>query len=164
MSKTIFITGATDGIGKLTAIQLAKAGHRVLLHGRSEEKLSGVLSELEGCDVKGFVCDLEAYMSIKTMVMSIDEDLDVLINNAGIFNSNPARDIWEVDRRLKVNYLAPYLLTKRLMPRIKEDYKPQLGSARCSGCRGFNATERFYVQADLWTEQTSTDDVELLAC
>jgi len=120
MSKTIFITGATDGIGKLTAIQLAKAGHRVLLHGRSEEKLSGVLSELEGCDVKGFVCDLEAYMSIKTMVMSIDEDLDVLINNAGIFNSNPARDIWEVDRRLKVNYLAPYLLTKRLMPRIKE--------------------------------------------
>lgn len=120
MSKTIFITGATDGIGKLAALQLAKAGHRVLLHGRNEEKLNRVLSELEGYDVKGFVCDLEAFMSIKTMVMAVDEDVDVLINNAGIFNSDPVRDVWEVDRRLKVNYLAPYLLTKRLMPRIKE--------------------------------------------
>lgn len=120
MSKTVFITGATDGIGKLAALQLAKAGHRVLLHGRNEEKLNRVLSELEGCDVKGFVCDLEAFMSIKTMVMAVNEDVDVLINNAGIFNSDPVRDVWEVDRRLKVNYLAPYLLTKRLMPRIKE--------------------------------------------
>ena len=68
MSKTIFITGATDGIGKLAALQLAKAGHRVLLHGRNEEKLNRVLSELEGSDVKGFVCDLEAFGCLTLIV------------------------------------------------------------------------------------------------
>ena len=45
-----------------------------------------MLSELEGYDVKGFVCDSEAFMSIKTMVMAVDEDVDVLDNTAGIFH------------------------------------------------------------------------------
>lgn len=120
MKKTIFITGSTDGIGKLAAMMMARKGHRVILHGRSQEKLDKVLSELEGLDVDGRVADLEAFMSIKTMVRSIEEDVDILINNAGIFNSEPVRDIEEVDRRLKVNYLAPFLLTKRILPQIKE--------------------------------------------
>ena len=51
MSKTIFITGATDGLGKLAAM-FARAGHRVILHGRNKEKLEDVLSELEGLNVE----------------------------------------------------------------------------------------------------------------
>ena len=45
--KTIFITGSTDGIGKLAAVELAKAGHEVFLHGRSKEKLAGVMEEVK---------------------------------------------------------------------------------------------------------------------
>jgi len=45
--KTILITGSTDGIGKLAAIQLAKYGHEVYLHGRNTEKLQKALSEVK---------------------------------------------------------------------------------------------------------------------
>jgi short-subunit dehydrogenase len=47
MKKTILITGSTDGIGKLAAIQLAKDEHQVYLHGRNMEKLQKVLSEVK---------------------------------------------------------------------------------------------------------------------
>ena len=120
MSKTIFITGATDGLGKLAATMFARAGHHVILHGRNKEKLEDVLSELEGLNVEGRVAELEAFMSIKTMVRSIEEDVDILINNAGVFNSDPVRDLEEIDRRFKVNYLAPFLLTTRILTQVKE--------------------------------------------
>ena len=47
MKRTILITGSTDGIGKLAAIQLAKEGHEIFLHGRNAEKLSGVIAEVK---------------------------------------------------------------------------------------------------------------------
>jgi len=47
MKKTILITGSTDGIGKLAAFKLTKAGHKVLLHGRNREKLNGVIEEFK---------------------------------------------------------------------------------------------------------------------
>ena len=47
MKKTLFITGSTDGIGKLTAIKLAKEGHEIYLHGRNSEKLARVIAEIK---------------------------------------------------------------------------------------------------------------------
>ena len=47
MKKTIFITGSTDGIGKLAAIKLAKEGHAVYLHGRNADKLAAVVTEIK---------------------------------------------------------------------------------------------------------------------
>ena len=61
MSKVVFITGATDGIGRATAEQFALAGHHLLLHGRSREKLAHVVDDLDAMGegtVSSYLADL----------------------------------------------------------------------------------------------------------
>lgn len=127
MKKTILITGSTDGIGKLAAIKLAKDGHQVYLHGRSTEKLQQVLSEVKtesGNErVKGFTADLSDLEAVRKMAEQVKQKLpklDVLINNAGVFESPVSKTEDGLDIRFVVNYLAPYLLTKNLLPFIKK--------------------------------------------
>jgi len=106
MSKTILITGSTDGIGKLAAFNLAKAGHNVIFHGRNARKLEAVMGELreESADVN------------ISAVKASHPQIDVLINNAGVFLSGSPRDDKGMDIRFVVNYLAPILLTQELLP------------------------------------------------
>ncbi|MEM9681112.1 MAG: SDR family NAD(P)-dependent oxidoreductase, partial [Bacteroidota bacterium] len=67
--KTILITGSTDGIGKLTAIKLAKEGHQLLLHGRNGDKLKQTITEIKAISnttfISGFVSDLSDFSSIQ---------------------------------------------------------------------------------------------------
>lgn len=127
MKKTLLITGSTDGIGKLAAIQFAKEGHRVYLHGRSQEKLSATVDELKKLSnneaISGFVADFSDLNEVKQMAQQINEELpslDVLMNNAGVFNSATAKNKDGLDLRIVVNYLAPYLLTNELLPLLKK--------------------------------------------
>ena len=123
MKKTILITGSTDGIGLETAKELALLGHKVLLHGRSAEKLDlarqSVLSVNADAEVETYLADLSSLAQTKSMALSVLEnnaDIDVLINNAGIFKT-PAKETDEgLDLRFTVNTIAPYLLTKLLLP------------------------------------------------
>ncbi len=120
MSKTIFITGATDGIGKLTAAMLAPQGHELLLHGRNPSKLEAVAAEL-GTETKGYVADLSRMSDVEAMAAQILErhgTIDVLINNAGVLKTSQPRTPDGLDVRFLVNTLAPYLLTRRLLPII----------------------------------------------
>ncbi|MEM7377336.1 MAG: SDR family NAD(P)-dependent oxidoreductase, partial [Pseudomonadota bacterium] len=119
--KTLLITGATDGIGLLTATKLAQAGHRVLLHGRSAEKLDTARSAVERAapdgDTATYRADLSRLAEVATLADAINRDhpsLDVLINNAGVFNT-PHPDVDGLDVRFTVNTVAPYLLSKRLL-------------------------------------------------
>ena len=59
MSKTILITGSTDGIGKLTAIKLAKEGHSMYIHGRNETKLKTVIAEIKEASNNQQIKDLQ---------------------------------------------------------------------------------------------------------
>ena len=126
MSKTILITGATDGIGLETAKILVGEGHRVLLHGRNPAKLDTVaqsLADLPG-PVETYVADLSRLDEVGRLVDDIlakHETLDVLINNAGVFKtSRPLADNG-MDVRFVVNTIAPYLLTMKLLPLIPTD-------------------------------------------
>lgn len=139
MKKTLFITGSTDGIGKLAAIKLAEAGHTVCLHGRNADKLAATVAEVKKHsktgEVQGFVADLADLHAVSQLAQQLKHalpSLDVLINNAGIFKSPLAMTPDGLDIRFVVNYLAPYLLTQELLPLLRKGSHPriiQLGSA-----------------------------------
>ena len=123
MQKTLLITGSTDGIGLETARRLVMQGHRVLLHGRNREKLEEVkrvLAALPGeGGVESYVADLSRLSEVETLareVMEKHDRLDVLINNAGIFRTSEPHTPEGYDVRFVVNTLAPFLLTRRLLP------------------------------------------------
>ncbi len=123
MQKHILITGSTDGIGKLVALKLAQEGHHIYLHGRNQEKLDKVVASIKASSkneqVKGFVADFSDLDSVKQMANEVIAELpqlDVLINNAGVFISQAVQNKAGLDLRLVVNYLAPYVLTNQLLP------------------------------------------------
>ncbi len=121
MTKTILVTGATDGIGLETAKMLVSLGHRVLLHGRNASKLEAVAKVLSanGGAVETYVADLSRMADVEALAKAViakHDHLDVLINNAGVYaTSNPVTPD-ELDVRFVVNAIAPYLLTQKLMP------------------------------------------------
>ena len=118
MSKTILITGSTDGIGLETARILAAEGHRVLLHGRNAEKLKTATAEVGG-DTASYVADLSRPADVEALaaaVLADNSSLDVLINNAGVYKTSRPTTPEGLDVRFVVNTLAPYELTRRLLP------------------------------------------------
>lgn len=121
MVKTILITGATDGIGRETAKTLAKAGHHLLLHGRSPNKLEAVKEQLVSVGdgpTETYQADFSNLAEVAAMADAVAGDLgslDVLINNAGIFKTSDARTGDGLDVRFAVNTVAPYLLTRKLL-------------------------------------------------
>ncbi|MEM1362148.1 MAG: SDR family NAD(P)-dependent oxidoreductase [Pseudomonadota bacterium] len=123
MSKTILITGATDGIGKLTAQILAKAGHQILLHGRNATKLGTAVREI-GHKTESYAADLSSLTETTAMAEAIlakHTRLDVLINNAGVLKLAHPILPNGMDVRFVVNTLSPHELTKRLLPIIPKD-------------------------------------------
>ena len=123
MQKTILVTGATDGIGLETARMLISMGHNVLLHGRNAAKLERVERELslmnDGIGIETYLADLSSMEDVEAFAKAVAENhsrLDVLINNAGVFIAPNPITPENIDVRFAVNTIAPYLLTKRLLP------------------------------------------------
>lgn len=128
MSKTILITGATDGIGYETAKRLAEKGHSLILHGRSQRKTDAIVELCKGINgsisVEGIVADFSDLKQVKTMVTTLlaeVDHLDVLINNAGVYKAKETTTIDDIELRFAVNTYAPYILTKGLLPLMDED-------------------------------------------
>jgi NAD(P)-dependent dehydrogenase (short-subunit alcohol dehydrogenase family) len=128
-AQTIFITGATDGIGKLTAIDLAKQNKdaAILIHGRSKSKLDKVIDEIKSAsnnqNIEGYVADFSSMDEVRDLakdVLSKHNAIDILINNAGAGFAAPRYGKDRTETRLTVNYLAPFLLTNLLLPAIKK--------------------------------------------
>lgn len=120
--KTILITGSTDGIGLETAKALVTTGHIVILHGRNVEKLKRVETQLSALgNVKSYASDLSDFNAVIAMTESIKRDvkqIDVLINNAGVFKTSSPVMSSGLDMRFVVNVFAPFILTQRLLPVI----------------------------------------------
>ena len=128
MTKTILLTGATDGIGRETARRLVAAGHTVLIHGRSDKKLAETGQMLSGISGAGVIekysADLAEIADVEALADAVSKNhstIDVIINNAGVFSTpNPVTDDG-YDVRFIVNTVSPYLLTKRLLPLLPVD-------------------------------------------
>jgi len=125
--QTILITGATDGLGHALARELAVRGATVLLHGRSAERLAATEHDVRGSSgsdrVHRYQADLSSLDAVRGLAREIERDqprLDVLVNNAALGSGLPgsprevSADGYEL--RFAVNYLAPFLLTRLLLP------------------------------------------------
>lgn len=129
--QTILITGATDGLGKATALALASQGARLLLHGRSAERLQLTRQELTAASgndhIETYRADFASLAEVRALAQNIQSQhsrLDMLINNAAAPGSKPEahqRELSTDDHELSfaVNYLAPFLLTHLLLPSLR---------------------------------------------
>jgi NAD(P)-dependent dehydrogenase (short-subunit alcohol dehydrogenase family) len=127
--QVIMVTGSTDGIGKLTAIELAKKGATVLLHGRSEERGRNTLREVRDTtgnkNVEFYLANLSSLQSVRQLAKEVAANyscLDVLINNAGVLGKRDdprmlSKEGYEL--HFAVNHLAPFLLTQLLLPLLR---------------------------------------------
>ena len=116
-SPVVFVTGATDGIGRETANELARRGARLVLHGRNEQKLATVAAEVARAgkhEVVTVRADFARLADVHAMAAELERlgvVLDVLVNNAGIFAKHHEHTIDGYESTMAVNHLAPFLLT-----------------------------------------------------
>lgn len=125
MTRTVLITGSTDGIGRATARALAAAGMKVVIHGRTKPKVDAALEqlmgELPGAELEGVSFDLGTQTGVRRGAAAILERipaLHVLINNAGIFAGERTLTDDGVELTFAVNHLAGFLLTELLVDRL----------------------------------------------
>lgn len=131
--KTVVITGGTGGIGYFSSIGIAKLGHRIILIGRNQERgkeaVQQIIKESNNSNIS-FVCgDVSSISSINRLVSKIStevECIDVLINNAGYFGSEFKKNDDGLELHFAINVLAPYLLTKLLLPNLKQSQSPRV--------------------------------------
>lgn len=128
MQKTILITGSTDGLGLETAKALLALGHRVLIHGRSAAKIDAAKAALSaqfGDDkVQARAADLSELAEVRSLaerLLASGLRIDVLINNAGVFKVAQKQASNGTDVRFVVNTIAPWLLTRLLLPALAAD-------------------------------------------
>ncbi|MFJ5272493.1 SDR family NAD(P)-dependent oxidoreductase [Streptomyces sp. NPDC088358] len=116
---TALVTGGTAGIGRAVAVQLAREGAEVVVHGRDADRGASVVAEIEtaGGSARFVRADLADSGDIKRLAQEAG-DVDVLINNAGIYKFLPTSDMTEdlLDQHMSLNTKAPYLLVKALAP------------------------------------------------
>ncbi|TVQ00973.1 MAG: SDR family oxidoreductase [Balneolaceae bacterium] len=114
--KTIFVTGASSGIGKITAKLCSEQGARLIISGRNEERLNETFSLLTGVGHEIRQMDISEAENITGLIESLPQ-IDGFVSNAGVAKLSSIRFIKEIDLRniLEVNSIAPILLTKQLM-------------------------------------------------
>ncbi|MCP2013554.1 NAD(P)-dependent dehydrogenase (short-subunit alcohol dehydrogenase family) [Deinococcus sp. HSC-46F16] len=119
--KTMLVTGATGGIGKETARELARMGARVFVVGRSAQKTADAAREVGAAG--HLVADLSEMSQVRRAAAEFrdrEERLDVLVNNAGAFYAERQETREGVEMTWALNHLAAFLLTRELLPLLRE--------------------------------------------
>ena len=116
----IVITGASSGIGREAARELAGMGAVLAVVGRNPERTRAVASEVGG---RAYIADFDRLDDVRRLAANLIRDhprIDVLANNAGGLVSKRALTVDGHERTLQSNHLAPFLLTRLLLPRLME--------------------------------------------
>lgn len=122
----VLVTGATDGIGRQTALDLTKLGATVIVHGRTQAKAEATAAEIRKAHKKAIVhvaaADLAAPDQIRAMAADVSQrfgKLHVLVNNAGVFMHEKVLTRAGHEATFMVNHLAPMLLTHALLAALE---------------------------------------------
>lgn len=123
--KTVVVTGATDGIGQQTALELARRGHRVVLHGRRAERAeaarTAIARAVPGAELEVALFDLSSLAEVKRGAAELAArfpTIDVLLENAGLFANEPTLTVDGFESSFAVNHLAHALLALELRPQL----------------------------------------------
>ncbi|MEM7131581.1 MAG: SDR family NAD(P)-dependent oxidoreductase [Chloroflexota bacterium] len=126
VQKTIVITGGTGGIGRYSAIGLAKTGARVVVTGRNQERGEASVQEIKSASGNDDVHLAIGDVAIQESIHSLADDLikrfdkiDVLVNNAGMFATELAHTNDGFELNFAINVAAPYTLTRLLAPALE---------------------------------------------
>jgi NAD(P)-dependent dehydrogenase (short-subunit alcohol dehydrogenase family) len=143
--QTIMITGATDGLGRALAAELADSGPMLLVHGRDEARGRATVNELRAASgndkihwLRADFAALEQVRGLADQVIAEYGQLHCLVNNAGIGTTLPgdgkrmlSEDGYEL--RFAVNYLAGYLLTRKLLPELIQSAPARIVTVSSAG-------------------------------
>lgn len=130
--RTCLITGATDGIGKEAAVELAKKGCNLILIGRSKEKGEKVVEQIRKVteshvDIDYFTADLMLMKEVSRVADEVSRKypkIDILLNNVGAYFAFRGVTEEGFERTFALNHLGYFLMTKKLLPLIeKSNYK-----------------------------------------
>jgi 3-oxoacyl-[acyl-carrier protein] reductase len=126
MSGTALVTGATEGIGRATALALGRAGYRVGICSRSSDKVAATLAELraQGVSAAGAAADVADPAQVRHLVDQVRAELgeiDVLVNNAGVLIARPFDELTleDWDATMATNLRSLYLTTHLVLPSMR---------------------------------------------
>ncbi|GAB3273628.1 SDR family oxidoreductase [Larkinella harenae] len=126
-SRTCLITGANSGIGRITALELAKKGFDIIMLCRSLDKARPVRQEIKKVSKTGHVdliwCDMASQSSVLQAAREVSDRydrLDVLLNNAGLYIEKEEFSPEGIELTFATNHLGPFLLTNLLLPLLRK--------------------------------------------
>ena len=152
--KIVVITGATSGLGRATALQLAQKGAFVVIVARSKTKAIEIIKEIEKKGGKGqfIISDLSSMKGTKEAAKSIAnvvDRLDVLINNAGAYFPKHNITSEGFESTLALNYLSPFLLTHHLISQMEKT------ATESNEARIINITSIMHKGSIIWDDLNS---------
>ena len=132
-NKTVVISGATNGIGKAAAIELSKERSKLIFTYRNESLAKDLLAEIKDLSpdtqVHSVYCDFSNQDSIKKCAEEINEmceNIDVLINNAGVVNTSYHETSDGIENTFAVNHLGYFLFTNLLLHKLKGESETRI--------------------------------------
>jgi NAD(P)-dependent dehydrogenase (short-subunit alcohol dehydrogenase family) len=143
--QVILVTGATDGLGRGVAQQLAAGGATVLVHGRDDERGAATIRDIGDATgnerLRWYRADLASLADVRVLAERVTAEeprLDALVNNAGIGTTLPGGGARQVsadgyELRFQVNHLAHYLLTRLLLSLVERSAPARIVNVSSAG-------------------------------
>ena len=152
--KIVVVTGATSGIGRASAIMFAQEGAEVLLVGRNEKRGNDVIKRITefGGKARLYLCDISLEDNVAELsreVGKIYKKIDVLLNNAGIFDTLLLEDVNEerMHKSFAANYDSVVYMSKYFMPMLIKGNGCIINNASISGLDSYVSGVKQYVYA-----------------